>query len=156
MSSFAFLFSEIIKYSIHNEKQVREVERRLADMGFSIGSRLIEYINWKEKSTKRETKLLKILFFITTTVWKSIFGHESTLEKSSEKQYIISEPEIIVSKFISTPKSHPNSNAFVAGIVEGILDSAEFPAKVNAPTSQKSDKAIILIEFSQEVVDRSN
>ena len=123
-------------------------------MGFAIGIRLLEHISWKEKTSKRETKFLKLLFFITSTVWKSLFGREAVLEKSNDLQYMITEPEMLVSKFISPPKAHPNSNAFVAGIVEGILDAAEFPARVTAPNaSQKSQKAYILIEFTPEVLE---
>lgn len=127
---------------------------RLSDMGFAIGIRLLEHISWKEKTSKRETKFVKLLFFITTTVWKALFGREASLEKSTDLQYMISEPEMLVSKFISPPKSHPNSNAFIAGIVEGILDAAEFPARVTAPSaSQKSPKAYIFIEFAPEVLE---
>jgi len=123
-------------------------------MGFAIGIRLLEHISWKEKTSKRETKFLKLLFFITMNVWKALFGREAVLEKSSESQYMISEPEMLVSKFISPPKAHPNSNAFVAGIVEGILDAAEFPARVTAPNPmQKATKAYLLIEFSPEVLE---
>lgn len=123
-------------------------------MGFAIGIRLLEFISWKERVSRRETKFVKILFFITGTVWKALFGREATLEKSSESQYMISEPEILVSKFISPPKAHPNSNSFVAGIVEGILDAAEFPARVTAPNaSQKGSKAILFIEFAPEVLE---
>lgn len=123
-------------------------------MGFAIGIRMLEHISWKEKISKRETKMVKMLFFITQNIWRALFGRDATLEKSSESQYMISEGEILVSKFISAPKAHPNSNAFVAGIVEGILDAAEFPARVIAPnTGQKASKSIILIEFSPEVLE---
>jgi hypothetical protein len=41
---------------------------------------------------------------------------------------MISENALVVTKFISTPKDYAGLNcaAFVAGIVEGILDAAEF------------------------------
>lgn len=137
---------------------------RLSDMGFAIGIRLLEHISWKDKTTKRETKFVKLLFFITMNVWKALFGREAVLEKSSDTQYMISEPEMLVSKFISPPKAHPNSNAFIAGIVEGILDAAEFPARVTAPNTSaaanaanaaqgKAPKAFILIEFAPEVLE---
>lgn len=123
-------------------------------MGFAIGIRMLEHITWKEKITKRETKFVNLLFYITTNIWKALFGRQATLEKYSDSQYIISEPEMLVSKFISAPKAHPNSASFVAGIVEGILDAAEFPARVTAPNpAQKPQKAYLLIEFSPEVLE---
>jgi hypothetical protein len=124
-------------------------------MGFAIGIRLLEHISWKDKSmTQRKTKFVKLLFFITGDIWKALFGRVASLQKSSESQYMIAEPEMLVSKFISPPKAHPNSNAFVAGIVEGILDAAEFPARVTAPNaSQKSPQAYILIDFAPEVIE---
>ncbi|XP_049851670.1 trafficking protein particle complex subunit 5-like [Schistocerca gregaria] len=158
LSAFAFLFSEIIKYSHHSEKNVRDVERRLADMGYRIGIRLLEYITWRENFTKRETKLLQMLFFIVNNVWTFLFNREATLEKSNEKQYMILENESLITKFISAPKWHPNSNFFLAGIVEGILDVSGFKAKVTAPNAsvlkKRVQKLVILIEFADEVIER--
>jgi hypothetical protein len=87
---------------------------------------------YREKSNKREIKLLGILTFISYTVWKSLFGKQAdSLEKSTEQEdeYMISEnAPMIVTKYISTPKDYAGLNcaSLVAGIVEGILDAAEF------------------------------
>jgi len=50
---------------------------------------------------------------------------------------MISENEPLVSKFISTPREMTQLNcaAFVAGIVEGILDAAEFVRCLHNPGS---------------------
>jgi hypothetical protein len=47
--------------------------------------RLLEFINWREKATKRESKFIRILFFISSTVWKILFSREASLEKSADK-----------------------------------------------------------------------
>jgi hypothetical protein len=44
---------------------------------------------------------------------------------------MISDFDLFVTKFVSVPKEmgHLNCNAFVAGIVGGVLDGAGFPAR---------------------------
>ena len=90
---------------------------------------------------------------VKTTLWKTLFGKEADkLEHANddERTYYIIEKEPIVNTFISVPKvfCFPNNimkmtsflwskdkgslncAAFVAGIVEAVLDGANFPAKV--------------------------
>ncbi|KAL1563491.1 Trafficking protein particle complex subunit 5 [Salvia divinorum] len=58
------------------------------------------------------------------------------LEKGTEHEdeYMISEKEVLVNRFISVPKDTGgfNCGAFVAGIVKGVLDNAGFPTIVTA------------------------
>jgi trafficking protein particle complex subunit 5 len=57
----------------------------LNDFGYRVGTRLLELIVWRDKNSKRETRVLGILYFIHTTVWKTLFGKQAdTLEKSTE------------------------------------------------------------------------
>jgi len=164
LSSFAFLFSEMIQYCQDRIKAGHELEKKLSDMGVSIGPRVLELLVVREKNSKRETKLLGILSFIHTTVWKSLFGKQAdSLEKSTEAddEYMISDNNMLVNKFISLPKnlSSLNCAAFVAGIIEGILCSAEFPARVTAHNvaveGKKFSKTVILIKFNPEVIERN-
>ncbi|KYR01489.1 hypothetical protein DLAC_01475 [Tieghemostelium lacteum] len=163
ISSFAFLFSEMIQYCQDRIKAAHELEKKLSDMGVMIGPRLLELLVVREKNSKRETKLLGILSFINTTVWKALFGKPAdSLEKSTEAEdeYMISDNNMLVNKFISLPKNFSSLNcaAFVAGIVEGILCSAEFPARVTAHNvaveGKKFPKTVILIKFNPEVIER--
>jgi len=131
--------------------------------GYSVGVRLLEVITFREKNNKRETKLVGILQFISYTVWKVLFGKQAdSLEKSNEQddEYMINENQpLSVTKFISTPKDYSGLNCsyFVAGIVEGILDAAEFPARVTAHlVGDRNPKTVILIKFNPEVVARSS
>jgi trafficking protein particle complex subunit 5 len=39
-------------------------------MGVSMGSKLVDLYVVRDKNCKRETKLLNMLLFIKTTVWK--------------------------------------------------------------------------------------
>jgi len=45
---------------------------------------------------------------------------------------MISDTDLFVTKFVSVPKEmgHLNCNAFVAGIVRGVLAGAGFPARL--------------------------
>ncbi|EFA85219.1 hypothetical protein PPL_02219 [Heterostelium album PN500] len=182
LSSFAFLFSELIQYSQDRIKAGHELEKKLSDIGFLVGTRVLELLVVREKNAKRETKLLGILSFIHSTVWKALFGKQAdSLEKSTEAddEYMISDANMIVNKFISLPKnlSSLNCAAFVAGIIEGILCSAEFvsnlklqiknidkhwltnPARVTAHNvaveGKKFPKTVILIKFNPEVIPRT-
>lgn len=84
LSAYTLLFSELIQVNAHcldsplqyNQRKVthiKELERRLADIGYSVGVRLLEYITWKDrgdKYVKRDTNTVRFLQFIATTVWK--------------------------------------------------------------------------------------
>lgn len=63
------------------------VFNRLNEFGYRVGSRVLELLTWREKIAKRETKVLGILYFIHSTVWKSLFGKPAdSLEKSTENE----------------------------------------------------------------------
>eukprot|EP01118_Nematostelium_gracile_P000376 TRINITY_DN103_c0_g1_i2.p2 TRINITY_DN103_c0_g1~~TRINITY_DN103_c0_g1_i2.p2 ORF type:complete len:144 (+),score=32.36 TRINITY_DN103_c0_g1_i2:79-510(+) len=86
LSAFAFLFSEYIQYSQSKVSNLNDLEKRLSDIGYAVGVRLLELITFREKNNKRETKLVGILQFISYTVWKVLFGKQAdSLEKSNEQ-----------------------------------------------------------------------
>lgn len=43
---------------------------RLADLGHHVGFRMIDVLCLREKTPKRETRLVNMLWFIQKTVWK--------------------------------------------------------------------------------------
>ena len=162
LSTFAYLFSELVQYCQSRVSNVGELERRLEDVGHGVGLRLLEILAYRERTGRRETRLLDILRFIHTTLWKYLFGRQAKdLEQSNsvrstaymgsacsllhsyipcsliisylqaEDEYMISDFDLFVTKYVSIPKEmgHLNCNAFVAGIVAGILDGAGFPAR---------------------------
>jgi len=129
---------------------------RLEDAGVGIGRRTLELACWRDRSSKRETRVRGILQFVTQTLWKSLFGAVAdSLQRSvdSEDEYMIIEKvrvarpavtptvaaplrsphrdprqEPLVNSFISS--APVNCAAFVAGIVRGVLEAAQFPAQV--------------------------
>lgn len=169
LSTFAYLFSELVQYSQMNVTNVGDLERRLEAVGWSVGMRLLEILTYRERAGRRETRLLDMLRFVHSTVWKYMFGRAaSDLEQSNtvcacyccfavgfrgqgrkkrykeykypecelglqdEDEYMISDNnELFMTKYTSVPKEMGslNCNAFMAGVVKGVLDGAGFPAR---------------------------
>ncbi|KAH7546199.1 hypothetical protein FEM48_Zijuj01G0175300 [Ziziphus jujuba var. spinosa] len=183
LSAFAFLFSELVQYNQTQVDNISELERRLEDAGYAVGARVLELLCHRDKGNRRETRLLGILSFVHSTVWKVLFGKllppftfcyldfgnfsrdclqvlevADSLEKGTEHEdeYMISEKELLVNRFISIPKDMGtfNCGAFVAGIVRGVLDGAGFPAVVTAHfvpvEGQQRPRTTILIKFAEE------
>lgn len=58
--------------------------RRLEDTGFGVGLRLLEILSFREKGSKRDIRLLDVLKFVHTALWKYLFGHHARdLEQSN-------------------------------------------------------------------------
>ncbi|KAF9180587.1 TRAPP subunit trs31 [Haplosporangium sp. Z 767] len=162
VNAFAFLFSEMLQYTQKRVHGIQDLERKLNDLGYRVGIRALDLLVWRDKNSKRETRVLGMLYFIHTTVWKTMFGKQAdSLEKSTENEdeYMISDNDPIVSKFISVPKdvSQLNCGAFMAGIVEAIMDGCQFPSRVTAhtvPIDGYPLRTTILIKLDKEVLER--
>lgn len=70
LSLYALLFSEIVQYLQKNSNSGGDLSEKLHSLGFDAGSRLLDLYVFREKSSKRETKLINMLLFIKTTLWK--------------------------------------------------------------------------------------
>eukprot|EP00051_Salpingoeca_urceolata_P001568 m.42021 g.42021 ORF g.42021 m.42021 type:complete len:184 (+) comp11507_c2_seq1:114-665(+) len=151
LSSFAFLFSEIIQYSHNRVESIPDLEKKLSDIGYRVGARVLELLTLRDRNSKREIKLNGILLFVHSVVWKALFGKQADLlEKDGDQDdtYMISDRDMIVNKFISVPRELGSLNcaAFVAGIVEAVLVGSRFPARVSAH-SVEDKGTTILIKF---------
>ncbi|XP_076066228.1 trafficking protein particle complex subunit 31 isoform X2 [Oratosquilla oratoria] len=137
VAAFALLFSELVQYSHNRVSSVNELHNKLSELGQRVGVRMVEILFVRERNYKRETKLLNILLFVKETLWKSLFGKNADkLDRATddERTYYLIEKEPLINKYISVPrdKSSINCAAFVAGIIEAVLNSTGFPAKVTA------------------------
>ena len=136
------------------------VSRRLEDAGVGIGRRVLELCCLREKSSRRETRMLGILQFITSVVWKMLFGSAATASVSLEKavgkedEFMIVETKPLVCTYISPRESPCSCSGFVAGIVRGVLEGASFPARVTA--HDEETRTVILIKFAPEVIERES
>lgn len=66
---------------------VADLEKKLEEAGYGIGQRMTELIGVREKSTKRETRLVNMLQYVTNVVWKHLFNKSAdNLERSMENE----------------------------------------------------------------------
>lgn len=164
LSAFAFLFSEIVQYCRDRAATITVLERKLERIGHRVGSRALELSVWRDRPGRRETKVLSILTFIQTVVWRSLFGAPADdIQKSVENdgEYYLIENMPLINTYISVPADLGDFNcgAFLAGIVQGCLDGAEFPAEVSAQSVEsesgaKPDRTFVLIKFTDAVLER--
>lgn len=89
LASFSFLFSESVQYLQKKSSGIQDLEAKLNQLGYRIGQRTLELLTLREgKSAKRETKILGVLQFINTSVWRTLFGKTADgLEKSRDSEY---------------------------------------------------------------------
>lgn len=115
---------------------------RLHELGRDVGTRVIDLYFVRERNSKRETKLINMLLFIKTTLWKSLFGKEAEkLEHANDddRTYYIIEKDPLVNKFISVPKDKGSLNCatFSAGIIEAVLSNCGFVSSQSHQTHSK-------------------
>jgi hypothetical protein len=80
---FAYLYSEIVQYHQNRVDSISELERKLEATGYGVGLRVLELLTFRTKDYTRETSLMNMLQFVSTTAWKSLFGKAAdSLERS--------------------------------------------------------------------------
>ncbi|CAG9132614.1 unnamed protein product [Plutella xylostella] len=135
---------------------VLELQNKLSEIGQDVGTRLLDLYFVRERNSKREIKLLNMLLFVKSTLWKTLFGKEADkLEHANddERTYYIIEKDALVNKFISVPKDKGSLNCavFNAGIIEAVLTKSGFPAKVTAHWHKGTT---YMVKFDDVVISR--
>uniref|UniRef100_A0A182IVG2 Trafficking protein particle complex subunit 5 n=1 Tax=Anopheles atroparvus TaxID=41427 RepID=A0A182IVG2_ANOAO len=156
LSCYALLFSELVQYAQSRASTIPDLQNKLHDMGKDVGCRIIDLYFVRERNSKRETKLINMLLFIKTTLWKTLFGKEADkLEHATDDEctYYIIEKEPLVNKFISVPKDKGSLNCgtFVAGIVQGVLSNCGFTCNVTAHWHKGTT---YMVKFEEHVISR--
>ncbi|WVW83225.1 hypothetical protein I302_105243 [Kwoniella bestiolae CBS 10118] len=170
LSAWAFIFAEVIAYSQSRSDSIADLEKRLSTLGYEVGQRILSLVLLRNtqasnlKDPKREHRLIPILQFVHTQIYKYVFGKPADgLERSSEAEdeYMLVLNESPLSQFISVPKdmSDLSCESFTAGLVEGVLDGLEVPARVTAhwvgdQYPDHPQRTVILIKLDQKVMDR--
>ncbi|KAF6777185.1 hypothetical protein AHF37_03534 [Paragonimus kellicotti] len=140
IAPFAYLFVELVKYSMRNVSKMDVVQQRLTEFGKHVGERMVDVVYRREKPLKRDTRLYNALVFLKSTFWKSVFGKEADeLERDgvNENMYYMIEHEPLVNRFTRfvyeekdgkrSGGSVPlNTAAFNCGIVEAFLCNTGF------------------------------
>ncbi|WRT67036.1 uncharacterized protein IL334_004002 [Kwoniella shivajii] len=170
LSAWAFMFAEIISYSQSRVDSVTDLEKRLSSLGYEAGQRILSLLLLRNTQTsnlkdpKREHRLIPILQFVHTQIYKYVFGKPADgLERGSDAldEYMIILNESPLTQFISVPKdmSDLSCEAFTAGMVEAVLDGLDVPARVTAHWvgdryPEHPQRTVILIKLDQKVMDR--
>jgi hypothetical protein len=158
-SSFHFLFSEIVQYYSKRSSSAQDFAKALEDLGYHLGPRMLELVCFRERACKKETSIVEMLRFVYGPVWKTLFNKNADeLEQNTEEEdeYMINEREpSLVSQF-SQGADSPSLASFVAGIIEGLLNAANFGCRVTAHSVATDDsaKTVFLIKFAPEVLAR--
>jgi len=155
LATFAYLFSAMLQYYESKVDHVQDIENGLHQAGYSIGLRLLDLMALRDKVQKREKNLVDLLSFIAGTVWKNLFGKTADgLERSNESKdvYYLFEKEPITNRFVSLPKdySHMNCASFIAGIINGMVDAADFPVVVTANWNVNQTQTVYIIKSIQK------
>lgn len=155
-SAFAFLFSEIVQYCHNKVYTVPELQKKLAEVGYHVGQRMVDLSYLRDKNYKRETRLINMLIFIKSNLWKTLFAKEADkLEHSNDDPttYYIIESEPVVNRYISYNKDKGTLNcaSFIGGIIEAVLNESKFPAKV---TVHWHKGTTFMIKFDEAVITR--
>jgi trafficking protein particle complex subunit 5 len=129
-----------------------------------VGRRFLEVVSFRDRPGRRETGVVPMLQFVSSSVWSTLFGRPAdALERSTDKAnaYMIRDDEPLTNAFISLPKDVARFNpaAFMGGILRGVLDGAGFPCTVQAVTvaaegGAPRDRTVFLVTFDESVAAR--
>ena len=150
-SAYLYLFSEVVQYCQTRAQTPDEFKERLAAVGHGMGLRCAELLAFRSTRLQRFTDLTEALKFVSSTAWKALFGKDADgLEKvtgskstclfwlsfafvlmqkhvktHTQNTDYISDDSLLINKYVAKDAS-ATCAAFVAGIVQGILDGASF------------------------------
>ena len=158
LSTFSYVFSELVQYNMTKIRSSAELEANLEKLGKDLGKRVLDALFHRDRLTKRELTEVGILQFISTTAWKALWGKAAdSLERSTDREdeYMIVDSAPLVNQFVSVPANLGalDCAALMAGVVAGILVCARRPIRYRrgsplaprrtAPTSPRSVPPIL-------------
>lgn len=156
LSAYALLFSEMVQYCQNRSTTIQELQERLAELGRHVGERIVDLTVLRDRLTKREIRIVQVLMWIRKDLWRVLFGKDAdNLEISNEDPdtYYLMDSDLLVIKFISLPRDKAGLNcaSFVAGLLEAVLESMHFAAKV---TATRHKGTTFIIKFNPDVISR--
>ncbi|CAB9508156.1 protein particle complex subunit 5 [Seminavis robusta] len=136
-SAFAYVYSELVQYHQNRVDSISELERRLESSGYGVGLKVLELLAYRSREFKRETRLMNVLQFVSSQCWKALFHKPAdSLERSIDHadEYMIVDYTPITSTYIrvGSDMGSLSVDAYISGIIAGILAGAGFPARVTA------------------------
>ena len=170
-SAFAFLFSEMCSRANTVPTKVKlasEAEERVAALVSHVGTRLLQIIALRDpvNCRQRYTTVESFLNFISSKLWVKWFGKQAELQREtgSDRYYVI-DNDLLLTRHV-----HPNPDyldgdgnvtlaytSFVGGMLQGVLESCLFPAKVvsyHQSVPGQNNRALFAVEFDPVVWSR--
>lgn len=125
------LVAEMVQYAQVGATGVPDVERKLGEWGYRIGTKFADLLFMLERPQKRETKHLQMLLLVHTNMWRLLFGKAAdSLERSTDAadEYMISDNDLMMSRYIQVPRDYSSlcCAAHIAGLIEAVLVGAQF------------------------------
>lgn len=169
LSLLVYVFNElVVNYNFDKSPSISVLEKKLTALGYPIGARALELHGVRSAllldAHRRFTRVIDVLQHIHTPLWTMLFGKPAdNLEKSQDNadEYMVIDNDPLFTRYAVPPKEFDqlNCNAFVAGIVEGVLDAAYFPCSVTAHTVATEGhpmRSVYLIKFDPVVLQREH
>ncbi|GAB5366296.1 hypothetical protein AAMO2058_001131600 [Amorphochlora amoebiformis] len=128
----------------------------LSEAGYGVGLRAIELLSFREKGCRKERSIIQMLNFVRTTVWKSLFGRPADdlqISNAKKNEYYIYDNDPVTCKYISNSNA-ARCAAYTAGIINGILDAAEFTCTVSSILN--NNRMVFVIAFTSKVIARDS
>lgn len=138
LSLLSFLMNEILSLFLQSATGMDQVERKIKDLGASVGIRAFEALAIREKFTKRENTIAGMLTLISNQLFKSLFGRVAdSIERNTENStdFMIWENCPVHCQWLSpVPKDYGEFTpaVFTAGVIESVLNASNFPCTVTA------------------------
>ncbi|KAG9393016.1 Transport protein particle (TRAPP) component [Carpediemonas membranifera] len=138
MSSFSFLFAEMLNYFHSRASSSDELEGRLQAAGERLGLKVLELMTYREKANRKDT-LESFLSFISNNVWRMLFGRPADgLQRiPADNSYMILESVPITNRYIEAGQLNPAT--FITGIIIGMLRAAGFNNPVETHVWKKDE-----------------
>ena len=162
LSTFAWLFSELIQHVQQHSSNISQIESKLADIGYSIGLRYVDISFIRQsasiQSVSRPKSIIAMLQHIHGNVWRQLFGRAAdALEKSTDNanEFYIYETAPITNRFLSVPRdmSSLNCAAFIGGIICGVMEGGGFTCDVTTHVGA-NNKTLYVIKVDADVMAR--
>ncbi len=164
---------EMVSYAHKRVKGIQDFEKRLNEQGYPLGVKLLDLLLYrgsavaqsgdgKRADAMRPLRLLPLLNLLTTKLYPLLFSRPAdSLEQSTTNpgEYMIIDNTPLTNQYISVPKEMNQLSvaAYIAGIIEGVCDSAGFLCKAsahNTGTDVWPNRTVFLIKFDESVLER--
>lgn len=153
LSSFTYLFNELVLYLASRSRGTRELEQRLFALGEAIGFKVVEMDLVGERMSRRP-KLGDFLGFLKSSTWKHLFGVPLSVSPVPGKpHFYLIETQDVADCFYSASKDYASlkPSTFISGLVKGILSTVGYSVSVETQIYKPSEDEQHVYHIVKEV-----